>query len=190
MPYIPYADPPYRRPPYSSPGFEDSPILDQISVCLAYALADITEANGFHQTLSVSRDSLDFTGEAEHRDLSAWCGMDMGSDACRIIGRTMDAAGPKTCYTQRFMVGIHILGSTPERAEETRIACVIADVFKRIGELRAEGRAAKGVYCNGLADRLEAMGWEIGVSPVWFCTVVMIPIEVDYWVLTEDPYQQ
>ena len=190
MPFIPYADPPYRRPPYSSPGFEDSPILDQISVCLAYALADITEANGFHQTLAVSRDSMDFTGESERRDLSAWCGMDMGSDACRIIGRTMGAPAPKTCYTQRFMVLVHVVGPTDAMAEETRIACVIADLIKRIGQLRAEGRAAGGKYCSGLADRLETLEWEIGVSQIWFCTAIRIPIEVDYWVWTEDPYQQ
>lgn len=167
-------------------------ILEQISAFLATELAKVTVANGYHQTLTVSRNAMDFAESSTSRDLATFIGLDIGEDACKIVAQTGDNTTPKTCYSQRFAVVVHVLGQAGTAvAEETRINRVIADVHKQLGAGLTAIRTNSGKFCGGLADSLTMGPWVVGFNANWaYCTTVHLPIEVEFWVRTADPYQQ
>lgn len=166
-------------------------ILEQIAVWHAAAIAGITVANGYHEDLHASRSEEELLAGNTITDLSTLCALSAGDDAVLKDSETLDAAEPTTSWWQRFDAFVHVLGQAGTAlAVDQRITRVVADIHKRIGVEFAAQAATDGPYCGGLADAIELLPWEIGVSLEGLCTIVNVPVRIKYTVLTRDPYQQ
>lgn len=154
-------------------------------------IASVTTANGYQQTLLASRSMESFYDGDAVADLSVLCALSSGSDAVVKVSETLDADDPVTTWSQRFDAFVHILGRGGDAvAEDNRITRIVADVHKRIGVELAAQKATDGPYCGGLADAIDLLPWDIGVSQDLQCTLVNVPIRIQYRVLTRDPYTQ
>jgi hypothetical protein len=166
-------------------------ILEQIAAWLKSALAGITVAAGYHQTLSVSRSMEEFLAGRALTDLSMLVALSGVDGAVAKISETLDTDHPTITWWQRFDLFVHVLGRVGTAlGEDTRIARIVADIHKRLGVELAAHVATDGPYCGGLADAIELLPWEIGVSPTAVCTVVNVPVGIRYTVLTHNLYQQ
>jgi hypothetical protein len=166
-------------------------ILEQIAIWYAAALAEITIAAGYHQTLQVWRpNEIEFDGTAI-KDLTTLCTLGAGDGAVTLDSETLDESAPTTTWWQRFDATVwllHAASITP--AVDTRITRIVADIHARIGVELAAQAATDGPYCGGLADAIELLPWEIGVLVDDNCTLLNVPIRIKYTVLTRDPYSQ
>lgn len=166
-------------------------ILEQIAAWLETAVAGITVAAGYQQTLTASRSMEKFLAGEAITDLSVLVALSSEDGAVVKNSETLDTIDPTTTWWQRFDLFVHVLGAGGTGLDEdTRITRIVADVHKRLGVELAAYAATDGPYCGGLADAIELLPWEIGVSPVAVCTVCNVPIRIKYTVLTRDPYSQ
>lgn len=166
-------------------------ILEQIAAWYAAALAGITQAAGYHQTLQVWRpNEIEFDGTAI-KDLTTICALGAGDGAVVKDSETLDTDDPAITWWQRLDATIYLLHAasiTP--ALDTRITRTVADIHTRIGVELAAQAATDGPYCGGLAQAIELLPWEIGVLVEDACTLLNVPVRIKYTVLTRDPYSQ
>jgi len=159
------------------------PIVERIAQWLLAALQQVTTANGYHQTLRVSRPLEPDPPAGSFEDLSAV--LEMGDRS---------AASPPTLthrhWRQTFFVAVYLLGRDAGGVcVDQRINRVVADIEKRIGvEIAAQPGSDK--MAGGLAFRLHAAEPEIWIDRARQATVVLVPIEADYKVKVTDPYSQ
>lgn len=166
-------------------------ILEQIAVWHLAAINGVTVANGYQNTLTATRAGEQLIAGEPIEDLTTLCALAADEDAVQKVDETLDTIDPTTTWSQRFDAYVHLLGQAGTGVtEDERITRIVADVHKRIGMELAAQRATDGPYCSSLADAIELLPWEIGVSVVYNCTVVNVPVRITYTVLTNDPYSQ
>jgi hypothetical protein len=157
-------------------------ILEQIAVWHAAAIAEITVANGYPQTLSVKREGEYAEDGIPITDLSAICFLGDGQR------KEEDATVTDNYVVRDFIVCMYLLGSgTTGLPLGTRQAQLIASVQKRIGLEREAGIAAGGSYCGGLAARVSVGPDTIDTDPERFISRVFVPVVIEYWVNKNDP---
>jgi hypothetical protein len=165
------------------------PILEQIALWHLAAIAGVTVANGYQQTLLASRSEEEFIEGDTLRDLSVLCALSAADDAVRKESETLDNTGSKIIWWQRFDAFVHLLGAgTTALAVDNRITRAIADIQKRLGVERAALRTNLGKCCGGLAQWIDLLPWEIGVSPTGACTIVNVPVVIRFEVDANNPY--
>jgi hypothetical protein len=166
-------------------------ILEQIAVWHLAMISSITVAAGYQETLVGSRSEEEFLDGDTLRDLSVLCALSAGDGAVVKDCETLDVVAPVTAWWQRFDAFVYVLGrGSTALAVDNRLTRIVADVHKRLGVEMAAHADTDGPYCDGLADALELLPWEIGVSADGVCTVVNVPVWIKYRVLTRDPYSQ
>jgi len=164
-------------------------ILEQLAVWHLAAINGITVANGYHQDLVGSRSEEEFIDGDALRDMSVLCALSAADDAVRKESETLDNTGAKIIWWQRFDAFVHVLGrGTTALAVDNRITRSVADIQKRIGIERAALRTNAGKCCGGLAQWIDLLPWEIGVSPIAICTVVNVPVVIRFEVDANNPY--
>jgi hypothetical protein len=157
------------------------PILERIALWHAAAIAEITIAGGYHQTLAVTRSEDLLIDGNPQRDKTTVCAL---GECTEDRQRT----GGVYFWRQVFDCFVQVLGSAGTGdSVDTRIARIIADVHTRMGlELKA-ARTNRGRYCGGLAYRLDLLPWEIGIVLAHNTTIVSIPVAIAFDVLADDP---
>ncbi|MDD2777964.1 MAG: hypothetical protein RBT66_07045 [bacterium] len=158
-------------------------VLERLAQWHESAMAQVTVANGYYQTLSVTRpEALPLDGQSV-ADLTTICEI---GEASRAETPTME----HLYWRQIFHAWVHLLPSAGSATHETRVIRVITDIHKQIGVALTAGKTAGGVYCDGLAYRLAPLPWMVGVSELYQCTLIDVPIEVDFAVSWTDPASQ
>lgn len=164
-------------------------ILEQLALWHLAAVNDVTVANGYQQTLVGSRSEEEFLDGDAIGDLSVFCALSASDEAVRKESETVDLGGTKIIWIQRFDAFVHVLGrGGTDLAVDNRITRIIADVHKRMGIERAAVRDNAGKCCDGKADWIDLLPWEIGVSPTGVCTVVNVPVAIRFEVDANNPY--
>lgn len=130
-----------------------TPIVEQVAAFLAAALAEITEANGWRQDLSVVRAK----GRTFDGDIS---GSASGSTAILLTGEAIEdmdlLATGSAIVRQPFQICVIMIDSDDETDTiERRLSQAVADIEKKL---------AVDTSCGGLADWLEVTGFEYEVT--------------------------
>jgi hypothetical protein len=167
-------------------------IVERIAAWHASAIAEITVANGYQQTLSVTRPQKMSLDRQSIKDLTTFCFLSAGDDAVIKECETLDTAAPTITWWQQFETLVYVLGSVGDAtlAVDTRLLRIVGDIHKRIGVELAAHADSDGPYCDGLAGAIDLLPWSIGVSEEDQCTVIEVPIRIKYSVLTQNPYGQ
>jgi len=180
----------YEDPFYPTEG---ESIIEQIAQWLAAAIAEITEANGYHQTLDVSRpEDAYIEGDKSYNDLSAVINQ---SDCEEPDKKTQE----EYFWRQIFEIDVYLLADVTKALGvkmDTRINRIAADIYKRMGFEMLQARANKGRLCNGLAYRgpsacpIELIPPVIIIAPYINSTIVKVPIGIFYEFDATNPYNQ
>ncbi len=166
-------------------------ILERIAVWHLAAINSVTVANGYQNILVGTRAGEKLIAGEPIGDLTTLCCLAADEDAVVKASETLDDVDPTTTWWQRFDAYVHLLGQAGTGVtEDNRVTRIVADIQKRIGVEMAAHKDTDGPYCDGLADALALLAWEIGVSAVYNCTVVNVPVRIKYTVLTRNPYAQ
>jgi hypothetical protein len=159
-------------------------ILERLALWHAAAVAEITEANGYHQTLSVTRaEELEISG-SPRADLTAIvCLGECSEDRQRTSG--------KVFWRQVFDTFVLVLGKGgTDLAVDNRITRIVADIHARIGRELAAAAGNRGRYCDQLAYRIDLLPWDIGVLEKHDATLVAVPVALAFDVCADNPYSQ
>jgi len=159
------------------------PIVEQIAEWLISAIAQISTANGYQQSLSVARP-----GDLEATDTPI-------ADLTTIVGLEDPEHGEAPTqehrlWVQPFGIITFLVGDGgTEVSIDKRINRVRADIEKRLGAEIAGYRGAKSL-CNHLADWIELRGAEIWLDAENQATVLLNRVAIRYHVDFTDPYTQ
>jgi hypothetical protein len=165
-------------------------ILEQLALWHLAAICEVTVAGGYQQTLVPSRSEEKFLDGEAITDLSVLCALSGDDDAVVKVSETINRENPRTKWSQKFDAIVHILGDGGTGlAVDNRITRIVADVQKRL-RMEYVAAAMGGRPCGGLAEAIELVPWQIGMSPTGYCTIVNVPVRIHYWVKTNDPYSQ
>lgn len=183
-----YAIPEYAVPPYAVPAAASTtPILERIAQWHAAAIASITTANGYSQTLSVTRSGQLALDAGHVKDLDAICSL---GELCSEDTGEEDEG--HFCWRQSFDAMVYFLGAGGGSAgEDPRIASVIADIHKLLAsEFQNADYSRHNCYCGGLAYGIAPMPWEIGWDVTRQAVYVVVPLLISFEVLHTDPCSQ
>lgn len=182
-----YAVPEYAVPPYATPTIATTPILERIAQWHAAAIESITVADGYSQTLSVTRAGQLALDAGHVRDLAAICSL---GDVCSEDAGEEDEG--HYCWRQSFDTMVYFLGAGGgDDGEDPRIANVIADIHKLLAwELQNADYSRRNRYCGGLAYGIAPMAWEIGWDVTRQAVYVVVPLLISFEVLNTDPCSQ
>jgi len=167
-------------------------IIEQIAQWLESAVADVTVAGGYQQTLSVKRPEDRYITPESITDMSATvyqadCEEDSEPDADEPAGDYY----PQIYWRQEFVIYVDFFAQKGAALSiDTRINRVTADIQKRIGVEVAALRANGGRLCGGLAYRIELMPPSIELDRDLNSTVLMCPVEIAYNFDRDNPYSQ
>ena len=160
------------------------PIIEQIAIWLKEALAEITEANGYQQTLAVKRPEDTYIDEQAIENLTTI-----------IVQGDSEPDGEGTMeelfWLQQFDISTFFLAQRDAALSvDTRINRVAADIHKRLGLELSDIVTNNGTLCSGLAYRFVFLPIEIGIVESLAATVLNVPIGVAYAVKRTNPYEQ
>jgi hypothetical protein len=157
-------------------------ILEQLAAWHAAAIAGITVHNGYPQTLDVKTENEYTEQGVAITDLSTVCFLGDGA--------IDESESTETSYymVQDFVACVYLLGrGTTGLPVETRQAQVIASMQKCIGDERAAGRAARGIFCDGRAAKIHVGPHTVDTGPELLASLVSVPVVIEYWVNKNDP---
>jgi hypothetical protein len=167
------------------------PILEQLAQWHLAAVAGITTAAGYHQTLLASRSEEKFLDGESLKDLSVLCALSAAEGAVVKVAEDINREHPTITWDQRFDAFVYLLGRGGSTVPvDRRIARIVGDVHKRMGVERAQLATRRGLICDGLAQWIDLVPWEIVVDEPGVSTVVNVPVRVRYTVHANDPHQQ
>jgi hypothetical protein len=168
------------------------PIIEQIAQWLESAIADVTEANGYQQTLSVKRPEDRYITPESITDLSATiyqsdCEEERGPDIDEPVGDYY----PQIYWLQEFVIYVDFFAQAgDELSMDNRINRAAADIYKRIGVEVASIRTNHGRLCGGLASWIALMPPSIELDRDINSTVLMCPVQISYNFDRDNPYSQ
>ncbi len=159
------------------------PIVEQISAWLVAAIAEITEANGYKQTLDVVRPEDLTAAQAAIGDLTAIVELE-----------DPEPLGPRTRagvrWSQPFGIITYIVGRGGSGLSvDKRINRVRSDIEKRLGTEIANA-AGPCSLCSGLADDIEIRAPEIWIDTESQTTCLLCHVAISYRTSATDPYSQ
>jgi hypothetical protein len=162
-------------------------ILEQIAAWHAAEIATVTVANGYQETLTVTRPEDLFADGESIKDLATICELgDCTEDADPDIEH-----GGRLYWRQVFHTWVHLAGAgSTGLTVDKRITRIVADIHKAIGVEITAAQHAHRPYCSSLAYRIDLLPWQIGVLEGLSVTLVDVPIAIAFAVLETDPYSQ
>lgn len=162
-------------------------ILEQIAAWHAAEIAKVSVANGYQQTLTVTRPEDLFTEGESIKDLAAVCEL---GDCVADADPDIEHEG-RLYWRQIFHAWVHLAGAgSTGLTVDKRITRIIADIHKAIGAEIAAAQDDHRPYCSSLAYRIDLLPWQIGVIEGLGVTVVDVPVAIAFAVLETDPYSQ
>lgn len=159
------------------------PIVERIAEWLVGAVAEITEANGYHQDLAVVRPGDLEAADTAVADLTTVVGLEDAEVGSRATREHRNWVQPFGIIT--FFVGT---GGT-DLSIDKRINRVRADIERRMGVEIAGYRGAK-TLCNNLADAIEIRPPQIWLDEESQATVLLCRVAIGYHVDYTNPYIQ
>lgn len=159
-------------------------IIEQIAQWLEAAIAEVTTANSYQQTLSVKRPEDNYIDPASIADLDA---IVVQGDCLGDKGSTQE----HYFWKQQFIINVHFFAKTGTSLSlDTRINRAAADIYKRLGTEMQNAETNKRKYCNQLAYQMDLLPPSIEPVEEINATVLLCALDIYYEVSRFDPYSQ